>query len=82
MIPEGSQKEVCTPFIETKGNQIEIYCKTPGSSIAFRILGKNDAVNRWQLYTHPITLNKGEMIEAIGCRIGYSQSEIVTKFYN
>jgi len=79
MIPDGIQKEVSMPVINKMEEMYEIRCNTQGSSIAYRINGKGDNSNNWLLYTSPISVKEGDIIEATACRIGYAQSIIAKR---
>lgn len=59
------------PEIEMIDKQVNISCKTQGSSIGYKVAG----TDRWEVYTQPISVNKP--IEVIAHRIGYEPSEIV-----
>lgn len=48
---------------------------TPGSSIQFRFGGAPDSP--WRLYTGPTQVNPGVVVEALACRAGFRDSEVV-----
>ena len=52
-------------------------CLTEGASIAYRINNET-----WQLYSTPVTLNKGQKITAKACRIGFKDSSEVKADFN
>ena len=53
---------------------LQLYCSTQGASIAYTTEQGEDV--RWQLYTEPLRLPKGEtVIRAKAIRIGYKESD-------
>ncbi|MCY3552786.1 MAG: sulfatase-like hydrolase/transferase [Candidatus Poribacteria bacterium] len=53
---------------------LQLYCSTQGASIAYTTEQGQDV--RWQLYTEPLRLPKGEtVIRAKAIRIGYKESD-------
>ncbi len=53
---------------------LQLYCSTQGASIAYTTEQDEDA--RWQLYTEPLRLPKGEtVVRAKAIRIGYKESD-------
>ncbi len=53
---------------------LQLYCSTQGASIAYTTEQDEDA--RWQLYTEPLRLPKGEtVVSAKAIRIGYKESD-------
>ena len=53
---------------------LQLHCSTHGASIAYTTEQGDDA--RWQLYTDPLRLSKGETtVRAKAIRIGYRESE-------
>ncbi len=53
---------------------LQLYCSTQGASIAYATEQGEDA--RWQLYTEPLRLPKGEtVVSAKAIRIGYKESD-------
>lgn len=83
MLPNGKQPITQNPEMTIKNNKVEIKCATEGASIVYRIepeqasVQKIDSryVSRWQVYTQPLKVNKGDKVFAIATRIGFKQSE-------
>lgn len=79
--PGGKWSTTADPEITLAAGQATIRCSTPGASIAYRI-GKNlptSEAGPWQLYTKPIAPTPGETIQTKACRLGYLDSQIVSK---
>jgi arylsulfatase A-like enzyme len=82
MYPNGKQQVTQSPEIIIKGKKATIKCPTEGVSIVYKVessqaaIQKIDAryVARWQVYTRPINVQKGDKIFAIATRIGFQQS--------
>jgi arylsulfatase A-like enzyme len=83
MLPNGKQPITQNPTMTVKKNKLEIRCATEGASIVYRIepeqadIQKIDSryVGRWQVYTQPLKVNKGDKIFTIATRIGFKQSD-------
>ena len=90
--PDGTQPQTAAPIFipinaEHPGTEVahrvgewaaplvlQLHCSTQGASIAYTTEQGDDA--RWQLYTDPLRLPKGETsVRAKAIRIGYSESE-------
>ncbi|MDE0017341.1 MAG: chitobiase/beta-hexosaminidase C-terminal domain-containing protein, partial [Candidatus Poribacteria bacterium] len=90
--PNGTQPETASPLFipmnaSTSGTEpahedgewdapllLQLYCSTQGASIAYTTEQGEDV--RWQLYTEPLRLPKGEtVIRAKAIRIGYKESD-------
>jgi arylsulfatase A-like enzyme len=56
--------------------KVQLSCLTPGASIGFR----KNAKDTWMVYTHPITINKGDSLYIMSHRIGYSPTEMRLKY--
>ncbi len=74
--PRGEWATTTDPEIVFGGGQAKISCLTDGASIAYRI--SSPAAGRWLLYTSPVSLKRGESIEAKACRLGFRDSKSVT----
>lgn len=55
-----------------KESVLQIKCKTPGASIAYRL--STDPTNAWHLYSEAISLASGKSVQAKAIRIGYKES--------
>ncbi|GAB4187423.1 MAG: sulfatase-like hydrolase/transferase [Thermoflexibacter sp.] len=83
MLPNGKQPITQEPKIITKGDKVKITCATIGASIVYKIenqqaeIRKIDSryIGRWQVYTQPLKVKKGDKVFAIATRIGFKQSE-------
>ncbi|SFF55230.1 sulfatase family protein [Thermoflexibacter ruber] len=83
MLPNGKQPITQEPKIIVKGDKVKITCATIGASIVYKIenqqagIQKIDSryIGRWQVYTHPLKVKKGDKVFAIATRIGFKQSE-------
>ena len=68
MEPAHEDREWDAPLL------LQLYCSTQGASIAYTTEQGEDV--RWQLYTEPLRLPKGEtVIRAKAIRIGYKESD-------
>jgi uncharacterized sulfatase len=78
--PGGQWVTTADPQIEIASGLATIRSATDGASIAYR-LGKNvdDKAGRWQLYSQPVQLPAGETIHAKACRLGYKDSQLVSR---
>lgn len=83
MYPNGQQPTTQNPKIIIKKNKVAIKCDTEGASMVYKIesvqasMQKIDSryVARWQVYTKPFKVEKGNKVFAIATRIGFKQSE-------
>jgi len=85
MWPGAKQPQTAKPIISIKDGVIQISCLTPGASIGYILSDKQMTPNiesGWQLYHLPIKAKKAKFIYTIANRIGYSDSEIVSKELN
>ena len=73
MWPGGVQPTTKQVIANKNNNTITLSCETEGASIGYRIDG-----GKWQLYTKPISIEKGKKVEAKAIRIGYKESDILT----
>ena len=62
---------------EDKSCVVTLTCRTPGSSIAYRIQGPGGTWKgtKWDLYDAPIRLEPGQTLTAKGVRIGFRDSK-------
>jgi len=79
MWPSGKQPVTQSPEIKIKNGKIKITCNTAGASIAYQINGKGFSKDHWFLYTKPFEIQQNDSVSAVAIRIGFKQSEIVTK---
>jgi uncharacterized sulfatase len=75
--PGGLWQKTAEPQITplTGGRAVAVSCPTRGSSIAYKIGGKEKA--GWKLYTQPVMLEEGQVLLARACRIGFRDSNEV-----
>jgi arylsulfatase A-like enzyme len=82
MWPGGEQPATAAPevMVRVDGDgprHVALGSETPGASVGYRIVDSEP--NRgWQLYTRPVTLLPGAVIEAKAIRYGYAESPIVS----
>jgi hypothetical protein len=79
--PGGKWSITADPEISISAGQATIRSSTPGASLAYRV-GKNlpsGEAGHWQLYAKPVAVASGESIQAKACRLGYLDSQIVSK---
>jgi hypothetical protein len=79
--PGGKWSVTADPTMALKLGNITIQCATEGASIAYRV-GKNlpgSEAGQWHLYTKPIEVTDGETIQCKACRLGYRDSQIVSR---
>lgn len=77
--PDGIQPITEEPVLRyTDTKTLKITSATKGASIAYK-WGDEDG---WNLYSHPIERKKGKSLEAVAIRIGWKQSDILTKTIN
>ncbi len=82
MWPGGVQPKTAQPVISMKDETIRISCTTAGASIGYILSEKelNPGLNNgWQLYQNPVKTNGAKYLYVIANRIGYADSEVVTK---
>jgi hypothetical protein len=75
--PGGIQPQVYSPIIAKKGKYIYIYEVTPGASVAYQINGKGYDKNSWFLYSQPINVKYGDLLQIIAVKAGCKNSEVV-----
>jgi uncharacterized sulfatase len=78
MWPGRKQPITAAPTIKTTPvaggkTSVEMTCATEGASIGYR-LGEQ---GRWLIYTRPVFLEPGAVLQAKAIRIGYKESEMV-----
>ncbi|MGB7392803.1 MAG: sulfatase/phosphatase domain-containing protein, partial [Pricia sp.] len=74
--PNGVQPVTEKPVLQTTENKmLKLTSATEGASIAYKWEGEED----WSLYTDPFELKKGATIKVVAIRIGWKQSETLTK---
>lgn len=78
ILPDGKQPKVIKPEFHINDGRIIIKSQTIGASINYRFIYNNMKKSRWQIYSHPISIPENAIIEAVGARIGYGNSEIST----
>jgi uncharacterized sulfatase len=79
--PGGKWSTTADPEVTLAAGQASIRCSTQGASIAYRV-GKNlpaGESGQWQLYSKPVIVSPGESIQTKACRLGYLDSQIVSK---
>jgi hypothetical protein len=77
MKPGGETPQVSPPVPAIIGGKIAFHCPTDGASIVYRIKSGDQPYSSWRRYNHSIAVSEGMVVEAIGCRIGYRDSELV-----
>jgi len=81
--PGGKWQKTAEPmFFEEAGNSetgipVTLFCATTGASIAYRIQDASTKETDWKLYTKPVPLKSGQVLEAKACRIGFQDSKAV-----
>jgi hypothetical protein len=75
----GDKPPVTTdPLFVRSDNVVAIKCITDGASIAYKLVGADGIVpQRWEVYTQPVELQKGQKIMALAQRIGYLPSKVM-----
>ncbi|MEY3577902.1 MAG: hypothetical protein RL394_1487, partial [Bacteroidota bacterium] len=75
----GDKPPVTTdPLFVRSDNVVAIKCITDGASIAYKLVGADGIVpQRWEVYTQPVELQKGQKIMALAQRIGYLPSKVI-----
>ncbi|MEM6763440.1 MAG: sulfatase-like hydrolase/transferase [Bacteroidota bacterium] len=77
--PNFQQPATEAPEFSVEGGKITISSATTGASVGYQLLGASDTlVNRWEVYTGPVSLPEEKQMVAIAHRIGYSPSELKT----
>jgi uncharacterized sulfatase len=82
--PGGKWSTAADPEVTVAAGQATIRCSTPGASIAYRV-GKNlpsGESGHWQLYTKSISVGPGESLQSKACRLGFLDSQIVSRSAN
>lgn len=82
MWPGGVQPQTAIPVIAIQDKTIRISCLTPGASIGYILSDKQitpDLNSGWQLYRDPVKTDGAQYLYVIANRIGYADSEVVTK---
>jgi len=73
--PGGKWSVTADPEISIADGKATIRCATEGASVAYRI-GQS---GRWLLYTEPVALARGQTVQAQACRIGFRDSQQVSR---
>jgi arylsulfatase A-like enzyme len=78
MHPNGKQRTTAAPLITVQNSQTILTCNTEGASIGYKIVyaDENPGQKPWQVYTRPIDVKEGQLIQAIAHRIGFLPSEV------
>jgi hypothetical protein len=71
--PGGVQPITATPEIDVKPGKLSLTCSTPGATIGYKI---NDQKG-WTIYTQPMAIKNGDIVEIMAHRLGYKSSEVV-----
>jgi arylsulfatase A-like enzyme len=78
MWPGGDQPVTAAPEIAFEASDVGLRmwlsCATHGASIAYRPEGRNAD---WEIYSSPIAVHLGDMVEARAVRYGFRASEVV-----
>jgi len=77
MKPGGETPQVKPPVPAIVGGKIAFHCSTEGASIVYRIKLPGETFSPWRLFHRAISAQEGSQIEAIGCRIGYRNSDSI-----
>ena len=73
-----SQPVTTEPIIDQINDSITITCTTPGASLAFRVTDENQhRPGTWSVYSDPIQVPNGKILEVQAHRIGYQASNVV-----
>jgi len=86
--PGGKWQKTAEPMFfegdKTDENYVPVtlFCPTAGASIAYKIddapvSSVEDKNGGWKVYTNPILLKSGQVLQAQACRIGFEDSEKV-----
>ncbi|MCI0357183.1 MAG: sulfatase [Planctomycetaceae bacterium] len=73
--PRGEWATAADPEIAVTSGKATITCETDTASIAYRV---GQPAGRWLLYSGPVAVKPGTMIEAKACRLGFKDSATVT----
>lgn len=79
--PGGKWSVTADPEIMLSAGKATLRCATEGSSIAYRT-GKGLPTSEsgsWRLYTQPVALAPGETMQTKACRLGFRDSQIVSR---
>jgi hypothetical protein len=79
--PGGKWAVTADPTTALQLGKITIRSATEGASIAYRV-GKNlpsGEAGHWQLYVNPFSVSPGDTIKCKACRLGYRDSQIVSR---
>ncbi|QOD61983.1 sulfatase-like hydrolase/transferase [Polaribacter haliotis] len=83
MWPNNTQPTTNSVVIKKDNDKVTLSSTTKGASIAYLISDNaNEKLNydsKWQLYSTPITVEKGKTLYTVAQRIGFKQSEIVSQ---
>ena len=84
MWPNNTQPTTEKTIVKIENNKIVVSSTTNGASIAYKIADNKDESfdynDHWQLYSKPITVEKGKYLYTISERIGFKESEtVITK---
>ncbi len=86
MWPNFQQPQTASIQLENSNGLITLSSNTKGASIAYIISDKSDENfdfnSPWQLYTKPISIEKGKTMYTIAQRIGFIASDIIIKEIN
>jgi N-sulfoglucosamine sulfohydrolase len=78
--PEKTAEPVCIKQTGSpqEGGAVTLVCPTSGASMAYRIGGDPKSPTGWELYVRAVRLKGDEVMYAKACRIGFSDSNVVT----
>lgn len=66
-----------------QGQEVTLSSTTKGASIAYVVSNKSDEKfdlnSKWQLYSKPISVEKGDTVYTMAQRIGFRESEIISQ---
>lgn len=67
---------VSLPTLTKTANAVRLDCETPGATIAYRIIEREEPTTGWQIYSKPIEvpLQPNQQLEYLADRIGYRPS--------
>jgi len=78
MVPGGTYPKAEEVTLETHNDRIELFCKTDGSSIVYRIKKEKEGPwNEWTLYQKSISIGSAAMVEAKSNRLGWVSSNVM-----
>lgn len=77
MWPGAKQPELVTPYYKETRKGITLHSKDNGVSFAYQINGMGLKKGHWMLYTHPITLKKGDKLVFFSVKAGMKDSSKV-----